>query len=98
MKVPYVGNNPERGGLNSPSEADIARTVRDGVEAWRPRRGPDWQDLMTRVRGSGPSAWITYSVASAALIVILVSAFFVGSALQIGALAPQPIHSNQSGP
>jgi hypothetical protein len=94
MKVPYVGNTPEGGGLNSPSETDFARTVRDGVEAWRPQRGPDWRDLMTKVAGSGPSPWVLYTVASAALVVILISAFIVGSALEIGALAPQPIHSN----
>ena len=32
--------------------------------------------------------------ASVALVVILISAFIVGSYLQIGALAPQPIPSN----
>ncbi len=89
-----MGNNPERGGLSSPSEADVARTVREGVESWRPRRGADWQDLMLRVAGAGPSPWVLYTVASAALVVILLSAFIVGSMLQIGALAPQPINSN----
>jgi hypothetical protein len=47
---------------------------------------------MLRV-GAGPSPWVLYTVSSAALIVILVTAFIVGSALQIGALAPQPINS-----
>jgi hypothetical protein len=47
-----------------------------------------------RVAGSGPPPWLLYSVASAALVVILISAFIVGSFLQIGALAPQPIPSN----
>jgi len=93
MKVPYVANNPERGELSSPSEAAVARTIRDGVQSWRPKRGPDWQDLMSRV-GSGPSPLVLYTVASAALVVILILAFILGSALQIGALAPQPIHSN----
>ena len=92
MKVPYVGNNPERGGLNSPSDAAVARTVREGVDAWRPRRGPDWQNLMQRV-GSGPHPLVLYTVASAALVVILVLAFIVGSDLGIGSLAPQPINS-----
>jgi hypothetical protein len=92
MKVPYVGNNPERGDLSSPSEAAVARIIRDGVQSWRPKRGPDWQDLMSRV-GAGPSPLVLYSVASAALVVILIVAFIVGSALQIGALAPQPIPS-----
>jgi hypothetical protein len=79
--------------LSSPSEADVARTVREGVESWRPRRGPDWQDLMAKAAGM-PSPWVLYTVASVALVVILVAAFIVGSALQIGALAPQPINSN----
>ena len=48
---------------------------------------------MVRV-GAGPSPLVLYAVASAALVVILVAAYIVGSALQIGALAPQPIHSN----
>jgi len=92
--VPYVEDNPETGGLNSPSDADVARMVREGIQSWQPRRGPDWPGLLTRVAGSGPSPWLTYSVASAALVVILVTAFIVGSYLQIGALAPQPIPSN----
>jgi hypothetical protein len=87
-----VGNNPERGGLSSPSEAAVARAVREGVESWRPRRGPDWRDLMARA-GAGPSPWVLYTVASAALVVILVAAYIVGSDLGIGSLAPQPIHS-----
>ena len=89
-----MGNNPERGGPGSPPEAEVARVVREGVGSWRPRRGPDWQNLMQRVAGSGPPPWVLYAVASAALVVILVTAFLVGSALQIGALAPQPINSN----
>jgi hypothetical protein len=80
--------------MTSPSEeAAVARVVRGGVQSWRPRRGPDWQDLMGRV-AAGPSPLVVYTVASAALAVILVLAYIVGSALEIGALAPQPIHSN----
>lgn len=41
-----------------------------------------------------PSPLVLYTVASVALVVILVAAFIVGSALHIGALAPQPINSN----
>jgi hypothetical protein len=48
---------------------------------------------MVRV-GAGPAPWVVYSLGSAALVVILVAAFIIGSALQIGALAPQPINSN----
>jgi hypothetical protein len=94
MKVPYVEDNPETGGLSSPSDDALARLVREGIESWQPRRGPDWPGLLMKVAGSGPSPVLLYSVASAALVVILISAFIVGSYLQIGALAPQPISSN----
>jgi hypothetical protein len=89
-----VADNPETGGLNSPSDAAVARMVREGVDSWVPRRLPDWVGLMSRVAGNGPSPWLTYSVASAALVVILVTAFIVGSYLQIGALAPQPVNTH----
>ena len=77
-----------------PSDDDASRMIRDGVQAWQPSRGADWPDLLMRVAGSGPSALVLYSAASAALVVILVVAFLVGSYLQIGALAPQPIPSH----
>jgi hypothetical protein len=94
MKVPYVEDNPETGGLNSPSDAGVARILRDGIQSWQPRHGPDWTGLMSRVAGNGPSPWLTYSVASVVLVVVLITAFIVGSYLQIGALAPQAIPSN----
>jgi hypothetical protein len=34
---------------------------------------------------------MVYTTASAALVVILIAAFIIGSALQLGALAPQPV-------
>ena len=77
-----------------PSEADLGRMIRTTVDEWRPRRGPDWSDLMVRIAGTGPPAWLLYTSASAALVVILLAAFIIGSALQLGALAPQSIPSN----
>ena len=74
-----------------PSEQDVSRLVRAEVETWKPRRGPDWSDMMIRLAAAGPSPWVVYSVASVAMVVILVTAFVIGSWLQIGALAPQPI-------
>ncbi|TMC12038.1 MAG: hypothetical protein E6J30_01265 [Chloroflexi bacterium] len=80
--------------MSSPSEDDdVRRMVRGGVHAWQPRRGPDFSDLLLRI-GAGPSPWVLYTSASAALVVILVAAFLVGSYLQIGALAPQPLPAN----
>jgi hypothetical protein len=49
---------------------------------------------MVRMARTGPPAWLLYTSASAALVVILVAAFIIGSALQLGALAPQPIPGN----
>jgi hypothetical protein len=76
-----------------PSESEVSRRVRAEVDTWKPRRGPDWSDLMIRLAAAGPSPWVVYATASAALVVILFAAFLVGSWLQIGALAPQPIAS-----
>jgi hypothetical protein len=91
--VPYVEDRPTQGGSGIPSEADLGRMIRSTVDEWRPRRGPDWSDLMVRIAGTGPPAWLLYTTASAALVVILLAAFLIGSALQLGALAPQPIPS-----
>ncbi len=89
-----MDNEPRGGELTSPAEDDIRRFIRSGVQAWQPRRGPDFSGLMLRVSGSGPSPWLLYTAASAALVVILLAAFLVGSYLQIGALAPQPVPAN----
>jgi hypothetical protein len=91
VKVPYVEDKTTRGGFNSPSEADLGRMIRSEVESWSPKRVPDWSDILIRIAGSGPSPWLIYATASAALVVILVAAFLVGSWLQLGALAPQPV-------
>ena len=94
MKVPYVEDSSAQGGLVTPSEQDVSRLVRAEVETWKPRRGPDWSDMMIRLAAAGPSPWVVYSIASVAMVVILVTAFILGSWLGIGALAPQPIDSH----
>ena len=94
MKVPYVEDNPAQGGQSTPSETDVSRMIRAEVETWKPRRGPEWADMMIRLAAAGPSPWVVYSAASAALVVILVAAFLLGSWLGIGALAPQPINTH----
>jgi hypothetical protein len=76
--------------MSTPSEIDVARMVRAEVESWTPRRGPDWTDILIRLAGTGPSPWVVYTTASAALVVILIAAYLIGSALQLGALAPPP--------
>jgi hypothetical protein len=94
VKVPYVEDNATQGGQHTPSETDVSRMIRAEVETWKPRRGPDWSDLMIRLAAAGPSPWVIYTAASAALVVILVGAFLLGSWLQIGALAPQTISTH----
>ena len=91
MKVPYVDNEPREGELNSPSDDDVRRMIRGGVQAWQPRRGPDFAAFMSLVAGSGPSPWVLYTAASAALVVILLVAFLVGMYFQV---APQPVPAN----
>lgn len=92
--MPYVDNEPREGELSSPSDDDVRRMIRSGVQAWQPRRGPDFSAFMSLAAGSGPSPWVLYTAASAALVVIILVAFLVGSWLQIGALAPQPVPAN----
>ncbi len=84
MKVPYVEDKTTRGGRTTPSEADVSPMIRAEVETWKPRHGPDWSDMMIRLAAAGPAPWVIYSAASAALVVIIVTAFLVGSWLQIG--------------
>ena len=93
MKVPYVEDKPTQEGFRTPSEADLGRMIRATVESWKPRRGPDWSDVLIRLAGSGPPPWLLYTAASAALVVILLAAFLIGSALHIGALGPQPVNA-----
>jgi len=85
-----VEDKTTQGGFGLPSEADISRMIRAEVETWTPRRGPDWTDVLIRLAGTGPSPWVVYTTASAALAVILIGAFLVGSALQLGGLGLQP--------
>ena len=76
-----------------PSEEDVARMVRAEVDSWTPRKGPDWTDILIRIAGTGPSPWVVYTTASAALVVILIAAYVIGSARQLGALAtPSQVH------
>ena len=90
VKVPYVEDKTTQGGENAPSETDVSRMIRAEVETWQPRRGPDWSDLMLRLAAAGPAPWVIYSAASAALAVILIGAFLVGSWFQLGGLGLEP--------
>jgi hypothetical protein len=93
MKVPYVSDNATKEGLNAPSDADVSRMIRAEVDTWKPRHGPDWPDVLIRIASLGPSPWVIYTAASAALVVILFSAFLIGSYFHIGALGAPPVES-----
>jgi hypothetical protein len=94
VKVPYVEDKSTTGGLNTPSDDELERIIRSTVDTWKPKRGPDWPSMVVRLGNLGPPAWLVYTAASAALVVILVTAFLVGSALHLGALAPQSVPEN----
>jgi hypothetical protein len=94
VKVPYVSDNATQEGSTTPSETDVSRMIRAEVDTWKPRHGPDWPDIVMRIAASGPSPWVIYTAASAALVVILISAFILGSYLEIGSLAPRPVESH----
>jgi len=85
-----VEDKATQGGLSSPSESDLTRMIRAEVDSWTPRMGPDWTDVLIRIAGSGPSPWVVYTTASVAMVVILIAAYLVGSALQLGDLASPP--------
>ena len=91
--MPYVSDNATQDGPNTPSEADLSRMIRAEVDTWKPRVGPDWPGVLMRIAATGPSPWLVYAAASAVLVVILVSAYLVGSYLEIGALASHPVES-----
>ena len=91
--MPYVSDNATQEGSNTPSEAEVSRMIRAEVDTWKPRRGPDWPDILMRIAASGPSPWVIYTAASAALVVILFSALLVGSYFQVGALGSPPVES-----
>ena len=81
-----------QGGFDAPSEdEELGRMIRSTVESWSPRRGPDWPGVLIRIAGTAPPAWLVYSAASAVLVVILITAFLVGSAMHLGALGPQQV-------
>jgi hypothetical protein len=67
--------------------------IRAEVDSWKPRVGPDWPGVLMRIAATGPSPWLVYSAASAVLVVILVSAFLVGSYFQIGAFGTPDVGS-----
>jgi len=88
-----VSDNATQEGSHTPSETEVSRMIRAEVDTWKPRHGPDWPGILIRIAATGPSPWVIYTAASAALVVILFSAFLVGSYFQVGALGSPPVES-----
>ena len=84
--------DPEREGSLSPNGAELIGRLRAEIGRWKPRRGPDYQDLMVRV-GGGLNRWTFYPVMSAVLVAILIVAFLVMTTLHIGSLGGQSVHA-----
>jgi hypothetical protein len=92
MKVYFVKGDPEREGSRAPGEAELIGRLRAEIGGWKPRRGPDFRELVARAEAS-VSLWVFYPAASAALILILLGAFIVMTTLHIGSLGGQPVHA-----
>jgi hypothetical protein len=90
--VSFVKGDPEREELLLPAEAEIARRIRADLAGWKPRRGPDFADLLVR-SGLKVNTWIFYPAMSAVLVAILLIAFLLMTTLHVGSLGAQPVHS-----
>jgi hypothetical protein len=79
--------------VNFPAEGpdDIVRRVKTDITSWAPRSGPDWADLQARVSERPLLVLRTYAIAAAALVLIIVAAFAVMSAYDLGGLGNQPV-------
>ena len=51
-------------------DLELARALRATSELWRPRRGPDWAELMARAEGERLQRYVlTFAAAAAAVVV-----------------------------
>jgi hypothetical protein len=104
-KVHSVQDDPQRDGIPATgldpalaTETDeagaFARRLREEVRSWRPRRGPDYADLIRRAEPFAPR-WVVYPLASAALATIIFAAFVVMVSLHLGSWAAgAPVQSH----
>lgn len=76
-----------------PGDAQLIGRLRADIDRWKPRRGPDFNDLMVRC-GRRVNTWVFYPAMSVVLVAILVIAFLVMTTLHIGSLGAQPVHSH----
>jgi hypothetical protein len=104
MKVHYVQDDHQREGnpATGPNPAfatdadftgTLTRQLGDEVRQWRPRRGPDYDDMIRRAERFTPR-WVLYPVASAALATIIVTAFLLMVSLHLGSWAGAPVQSH----
>ena len=87
-----MAGDPEREGSLPPGGAELIERLQAEIGSWKPRRGPDYSDLISRA-GGGLNRWAFYPVMSAVLAAILIAAFLVMTTLHIGSLGGQPVHA-----
>ncbi len=85
------------------SEEEVARRLQIEMAGWKPRRGADWVDLMTRaeetplLRPTRGRLFI-YSLSTAALVAILVLAAVAMSSLDLGPLSGGGVNATVTSP
>jgi hypothetical protein len=85
------------------SEEETARRLQTEMAGWKPRRGTDWVDLMTRAEETPllrptRGRLFVYSLSTAALVAILVLAAVALSTLDLGPLSSGGVNATWTGP
>jgi hypothetical protein len=78
VKVSFVEGDPEREGVLAPGDAELIGRLRSEIDGWKPRRGPDFRDLMSRA-GAVRNLWVFYPAMSAVLVIVLLISLHIGS-------------------
>jgi len=76
-----------------PGDADWIGRVRGENDGWKPRRGPDFRDLIARA-GAARNLWVFYPAMSAVLVIVILEAFLLMISLHIGSLGGQPVQAH----
>jgi hypothetical protein len=88
-----VEGDPEREGVLAPGDAELIGRLRSEIDGWKPRRGPDFRDLMSRA-GAVRNLWVFYPAMSAVLVIVLLEAFLLMISLHIGSLGGQTVQAH----
>ena len=75
-----------------PGDDVVVRAVRDEMDSWKPRRGPDWDALIQRAHRL-PSPPLVMALSGIALAAILIAAVVAMTTFDVGPLAG-PVPAN----